>query len=400
MNLSNEQAQMLHLLDIAMHPSKISNQKLKEFDVSNWDEILNEMKLHTVDTIISDLIMDLPLSQESQMECMKRTATSVKRFYSILMEQEEIMDLFEEEGISSVVLKGSAAAIYYPRPEYRCMGDIDIIVDKEDYDKAFACLCDNGYIHDKGSGMYKRHESFYSSEGTEVELHRYFSDRFESDKEKILDEYILSAVYKREQKELNDFSFYMLPPLENGLVLLVHIAHHLSTGLGLRQILDWMAYVETHLDDVFWKEQFCEAAEKVGLKALAETTTLLCKEYLGLDKTVTWCNQADKELADDLLEYILDKGNFGRRDSVSNLTVHTMRYFNNPISAMKYLTKGGIVHWKAAQKHKILVPFAWIYQIGHLINMGLNRKENVSTFIEETKQSKRESNLLNNLKDK
>ena len=48
-------------------------------------------------------------------------------------------------GTIIVILKGTSAAQYYPYPEYRTMGDIDIMTRREDYDIACKQLMDNGY---------------------------------------------------------------------------------------------------------------------------------------------------------------------------------------------------------------------------------------------------------------
>lgn len=51
--------------------------------------------------------------------------------------------------------------------------------------------------------------------------------------------------------------FLMLPPLANGMVLLVHLAQHLKTRLGIRQVIDWMLFVKNELNNEFWDHSFC-----------------------------------------------------------------------------------------------------------------------------------------------
>lgn len=164
------------------------------------------------------------------------------------------------------------------------------------------------------------------------------------------------------------------------------------------KVIDWMMFVSKELSDEVWDEKFCSLTEAIGMRKLAETVTYMCKKYLGLSEDITWCDKADDDLADELMEYVLSRGNFGRKiegDSANVLTIlHTL---HNPISAMKYLTAGGLFHWKAAQKYKILRPFCWIYQIGHIIRKGLSRKEGLGTFSNELKQSNREVDLLKRL---
>ena len=57
-----------------------------------------------------------------------------------------------------------------------------------------------------------------------------------------------------EKVELDDFLIPVLPSLQNGLVLMLHIVKHLKSGLGLRQIIDWMMYVDKQLDNEKWEE--------------------------------------------------------------------------------------------------------------------------------------------------
>lgn len=60
----------------------------------------------------------------------------------------------------------------------------------------------------------------------------------------------------------------VLPPLENGLVLLAHVNQHLGSGLGLRQILDWQMFVDAHLTDELWERGFQHAAQQIGMEKL------------------------------------------------------------------------------------------------------------------------------------
>lgn len=124
-----------------------------------------------------------------------------------------------------------------------------------------------------------------------------------------------------------------------------------------------------------------------------ETTTLLCKKSFGLPN-VTWCDCANADLADELLSYLFDKGNFGKKQEYSsNATVSVLHHLQDPKAAFRYLTAGGLIHWKAAQKYKILRLFAWIYQIGHLIHMGIKRHVGINVFSSEMRKSMGEADF-------
>lgn len=196
---------------------------------------------------------------------------------------------------------------------------------------------------------------------------------------------------------MNGYKISVLPILENGLVLLGHINQHIGSGLGLRQIIDWMCYAEKHLSDEFWNNEFSEASEKIGMKSLAVTVTAMCRKYLSFESEITWCNNADESLCDELMEYILAHGNFGRKDSTGSRTVTVFRWFHNPIYGFKKCQEIGCKTWSVLKKHKWLTPFAWMYQIFRFINHGFKRGVTFSSARKNKKQELSETEFLKKL---
>lgn len=390
-NLDSVQRDMLSLLSCAL-----SGREAQPVSVDNWPAVLEELKKQAVHVLVADQIQQLGLTAEETNAYLQLTGVNLRIFHELMMDQQAVIQLLNAADISAVVLKGAAAAVYYPVPEYRCMGDIDIIVPPNQFDKAFELLCQSGYQKEQELADVGRHAEFQTATGAKIELHRYFSSSGNAVQDKSLNDAIYNGIENLTVQNIHGYSVPMLPAPENGLVLLSHINQHLSGGIGLRQIADWMLYVRRELPDEQW-ERFCPMAEAIGMRKLAETTTYMCKKYLNLSG-ISWCDSADDGLADELMEYILDNGNFGRKYSTgSRTTMSVMHKFRNPVSAFRYLTDGGMCHWKAAQKHKWLKMFAWIYQIGHLIRMGLKRDVKFDSFANELEQSHREADLLTRL---
>ena len=401
----------------------INDYDLSSLDVSGlvscWDEVYGELQAQTVHNLPTEYMLRLPLSSEQRNAVFQYTAIGIKNFHNVMRTQSEVISLLSEAGIPVAVLKGGAAAMYYPHPQFRQMGDIDIIVPRDDFDRAFDLMVSNGYYHDASvDAMYRRHASLWSGTGVEVELHRYFSVSDSGEFDKRMDEFIFEGLANCSSVDVGGYSVSVLPSMVNGLVLLAHINHHLHSGLGLRQIVDWMCFVKSCLDDNAWSGQFCSMAEQVGLKRLAIVTTRMCKIYLRLDG-VTWCDAefvdsvdggVDRgaggqteidETAGLLLDYIFAKGNFGRKDD-SNLgngtvAVSTMHNLRNPVAFWRYLNQAGQFHWRATQKYPFLKPFAWIYQIGHIIRVSIKRRAGVRQLSAEMKRSRREVELMKRL---
>ena len=196
--------------------------------------------------------------------------------------------------------------------------------------------------------------------------------------------------------ELSGHAFPMLPPMENGMVLLAHVAQHLRNGLGLRQMIDWMMYVHACMTDVFWEREFRPAAADCGLETLAITSTRLCKKHLGLPDPVTWCVGADEELVDDLLENLLVTGNFGHVHG-SGSSVETVATNIKRTGLFRYLQQQGERNWTAYQNHKSLKPLCWTYQICRYVRRGFGTGRSGAELARDFNRSQSRYELLTRL---
>lgn len=359
-----------------------------------WSDLLDEMDKQAVSCIPGRIIDSLDLDSRQYTDYQTRIGDNLRSFYGILAAQSKVLDLFKTNDIPVVVLKGAAAAMYYPKADLRSMGDIDLIVLPEDFDRAHALLSRAGY-REESNEKYQRHAKFFDTLDHEIELHRFFSSSQNATANQVVDSIVFDGIRGREWADVFGFKIPVLPPMANGIVLLEHINHHLSSGLGLRQIIDWMMYVKTHLDDDLWNSSFRTAAESIGLGRLAEVVTAMCRKYLGLRIDSNWYSSVENELCDELMAYILSRGNFGRAESFSSkASTNVLVQFRNPVSAFRYLQAGGRYHWKAIKQHPWLGHIAWIYQICHLVKMGLKHGIGLKTVSGSSSKAGRTANLI------
>ena len=216
-------------------------------------------------------------------------------------------------------------------------------------------------------------------------MHRYFSS---DDRQKAVDRYIENA--KLVRGKIRDTEFWMLPELENGLVLLVHLRQHLYEGLGLRQVFDWMMYVHACLDHQGW-QMFRPYAEELGLERLALVATYLCRKYFGLD--VDWCGDND-EAADMLMNNIIQSGNFGHTHG-SGRDVERVVVNIKKKGMFHYLQQAGEFNWRdTISAHPYLRPFAWFFQIFRYIRQAKSSGRIGSTLKDDLKRSNERYELL------
>ena len=357
----------------------------------DWKKVYNELQDQAVPNLCADLLGDV--DPENTIYYIREAARNIRFWHDLAKQQEQLCQDLKDAGVPCVILKGSSAAQYYPQPERRTMGDIDLLVLPDDFDRAQKYFQTDWEFHHVDS----RHATF-RNKSTIVELHR----RFSAFRSQELRDYLDNAIYEDAKQEifctLNRYTFPTLSRKTNGLVLLTHINSHMEKGLGLRQIIDWMMYVNQELDDGFWHSEFCEAARYMHLEKLAVTVTRMCQMYLGLREDITWCQGADEELCKDLLDHTFRQGNFGRKlPQKLNLAVRVLSTSKNIPVFFREMQRRGMITWPAAQKHRILRPFAWVHQIFRYIRLGFQQKHPLRYALQALKSEKKQDSLLDRL---
>ncbi len=352
--------------------SSLWNTQVEDFVVTEED--YQEMKAHAIvalpASILSKVAMPNDIRANWQSAILHQIAYNVNCRYV----ESRIPIL-----VPYLILKGTSAAQYYLHPEYRTLGDIDIITRREDFDTAYQELLDNGYRVvkelDREIGLAKN--------DVMIELHHRFALLNDPIRSKYLDDIILENINPT----------HVLPDLVNGLVLIEHINQHLEGGLGLRHIIDWMMFVNKCLTDDHWPA-FYDMAEKIGLGKLSIVCTRMCEIYLGLSEH-TWCKDADTALCKDLMDYVLACGNFGNKKiSDADIAENVFAYASTPKMVFQLLQKRGLANWKAAKKYSFLRPFAWIYQAFRYAFRGLRRDEATVKLKDEYNNAKRRNAMF------
>lgn len=358
----------------------------------DWAQICRELEFQTVLSLPADLMDKLDMPLEIRDGWRRKHMGQVYQGYRNVAEQDALSELFGKHGVSYVIVKGTAAAMYYPEPAYRSMGDVDAIVAEKDYAAAQELLRAHGY-EEKSKGAQSR-DCAYKRYGVDFEIHQRFSYG-SSERDRRLDTMIAEAIKRRETYQTQEGAYEGLPHRENGIVLLEHINQHLEAGLGLRQIVDWMMYVSRCLHDDAWPA-FRDEAMRVGLHELALVVTKMCQMHLGLPrKGITWCDAADGELCDQLLEYLFQSGNFGYKDTGSSAAVNALSRSRDGL--FRNLQRSGERNWKLLKTYPWLRPFAWLYQVFRYARKGLARKNPIRSLKSDLERSKKLNDMLTRL---
>lgn len=379
--MSNEEQALLALLRASLFgiPPQIPPD-------TDWAAVMREADAQTVFGLVAQAV---PAEEYPHWKPAERRV--VANFAQKLYAEQELLALFSEAGIPLSILKGNAAAIYYPTPSRRWMGDVDFIVPQARFAEAKALLLDAGYVLRDGEQASEERDMPFFRNGIEVELHSRFSDP-DCD----IERYIVEGLAHLETGCVDGHSFPMLPKLANGLVLLAHMRHHLQMSMGLRQVIDWMMYVDRVLSDAFWQEAFSAAAKDTGLETLAVVATRMCQKYLGLREDISWCKDADDALCDGLLALLLSSGNFGNKNGVGG-RVEKIATTMRKEGFLRYIQKAGETNWEAYHRHPCLRPFCWIYQLGRYAKQRIGTGRKNTQVLDDLNRSRSRYELLKKL---
>lgn len=352
-SLDKEQIYLLELIKASLF-----GKNLEIPDDVNWEKVFEAAKKQCLVPMITCCV-----PAEHKAEWSNHSVQFKAYFMQMIYAQNSLVKLLSDNNIPFVILKGTAAAVYYPNPLLRTFGDIDFYVAEDNVEFVLTLLKSNGYIFISNNDRHYEFEKY----GIDFELHYKFSCNHYND----IDSLILHGLNKTVEYRIDKNCFPGLPACENGLVLLGHIMQHLKTsGLGLRQIIDWMLFVHKELDDSTWESSFRSYAVESGLEKLAITVTAMCKKWLGLSDSITWCNSADEKIVDQFFLRILSEGNLG----FDSIPYDTVKRNIETMGLFKYLQWAGKVNWQLAQKYVVLRPFAWLYQLFRYVGISIKSK--------------------------
>jgi hypothetical protein len=212
-----------------------------------------------------------------------------------------------------VLVKGQSLAQDYPDPERRQPGDIDLLLLPESYEAAKAVLLPRATdVEEEKPGIWHQGLHFRS---VEVEIHGSISTLMSRKLDRKL------AALLREEFRTGTFPSVSIggtaipvPSADlNAVYVFVHfLQHYWSSGVGLRQLVDWMTFVSVHKRDIH-PVILEKRLEELGLLRLWRTFTGFAQEYLGCPaEKLPLAAEPDPGRNARIWEYVRRCGNFGK----------------------------------------------------------------------------------------
>ncbi len=272
----------------------------------------------------------------------------------------ELAAFYQRAGYQMMLLKGYGLSKYWPIPNHRPTGDIDIYLmhlnsdGKEKSQPAWKCA-DKLMTEKLGIQVDNshHHHSVFTYKGIMVEnhydfinVHSHRSNRW------IENEFKTLALTRNEEYTFDNGAKLLFPsPLLNCLFVARHNASHFAAEhLNLRQLLDWALFVEERHKDIDW-DYFWSMAKKMGMEKFVLCMAFIAIGQLAFEKDLFHIpnefkdfQKCEHDLIDKVLDNILhptDEANDGKGIAYvinryklwkSNLWKHRIVYSDSVVS--------------------------------------------------------------------
>lgn len=243
----------------------------------------------------------------------------------------ELIEEMRSQGIYTLLVKGQGLAQCYSQPNWRSSGDVDLLLSKDNYEKAKAFILPKGVLTEpEESG--KKHLAMQVGQWA-VELHGTLRVGLSKRVDRMLDNVQHDIFYGGQVRSwMNGRTQVFLPAANEDVVyVFAHILQHFyKGGIGLRQICDWCRLLYTYRNSLNY-ELLEQRIKSAGLMSEWKTFGALAIEYLGFPKDSmplldVICKKEDgrwRKKADRIMEFILKSGNMGHNRDNSYFQKHS-----------------------------------------------------------------------------
>lgn len=348
--MKKEQIEFLNLLRDYINDIK------GEYYFENWDIVAEYARKHQVEAIMYIQTKN-PLFRSSfaiQLFCSTERSYRINELKSIL------------KGIDYIILKGEEIAKFYPNPELRTMGDIDVLIKEKDRNYVDIKLKQENYIF---LGSWKK-EWKYRKGSLLLEVHTDMI-HYSTGKEKA--ERYFTNVWNYYYDEKLDWNFHFL-------FLIQHLKEHfVGAEVGFRQFMDIAiitksSYGESYnILDLDWK-WIENQLKEVDLLGFAQTVFAFNERWFDVDSPFV-TQSISEDFFEEASSKIFEDGIYGCSISENDREISRRMYYEK-LSVGKAKWKYRleeifpkfeeickVPYCSYVKNNKVLLPIAWIHRI-------------------------------------
>ena len=322
---------------------------------TEFEELMEMAGEQTVTGLVGDCLIknNIKLEREDALGLYAKMKAIEKANARVNENLVSFVNFMERKGIDYIIVKGQVAGSFYPNPDARMSGDVDLYFVGDNYQK-IKSLVEQRLGKQLSKLSDGKHVEFEVN-GVIFELHDKLSRLATRKHQAYWDQMIDNAILEgTDTVIINGKEIKTLSATYNAMYIFVHLFYHMTaSGVGLRQLCDWaMILAQSAFQDSSSKFQVKNVNDNVNanlnpnkksslnredlggslkelgyLKAYKAMGAFLV-EYLGLpeEQFPFVLTEKDRKWVETIKKNILKRGNFGRTGrKVKNLGVlHSM----------------------------------------------------------------------------
>ena len=235
----------------------------------------------------------------------------------------QLIEKLRQEDIYALLVKGQGIAQCYERPLWRACGDVDLLLDAKNFEKAegyFDSIANSRSL-ETAKNKERLHQEYQIGDWA-VELHGTMHANLSRQMDRVIDQVQDDTFSKKQVRIWKDGETDVALPCPDNDVIFVcsHILQHLFfEGIGLRQICDWCRLLWTYKESLN-RELLESRLRAMGVMSEWKILAAFAVKYLGMPADAmpfydVGCKMYDVR-AERLMRFILKVGNFGHNREV------------------------------------------------------------------------------------
>ena len=326
----------------------------------NPEALVKLAKYHSVENLVAEVLSKSSiLPAEVSKELTEMQSLLIVKDANQELEVNNLINLFEENRISVIMLKGWLMKNLYPRTDMRSMADTDIFIKESDQQTVHNIIKNQGYSVVSYGG--KKDNVYVKKPFSTLEMHKNLFMYEDNWNEIFNNENSETFIWKRVKKISGYEHIYQMDDELFFVYMIAHIAKHLldDGGIGIRAMLDvWLFMKKTpNLNlDIVYKD-----LKKLNLCSFSDKVIELTEYWF--DKKISASNTIE-----EFSDYILKCGVYGNSNNFV-ATKEELICFEKP-SKIKYVFRRAFpkiedmkVRYPQLNKNIWLLPVLYIKRL-------------------------------------
>lgn len=326
---------------------------------ADWKQLQHLAHINNLTGVFDYMAMTYDLCPEAAASMRQVCMATITGYANRAAMAEMLSGELTRQGIDHILMKGYVLRDYFPVPELRAFGDIDLVIRREDRAKSHELMLQLGYqvkndwepvySYKKPREHYEFHTELLETDISDrMDFRRYFADPWQ-------------------YAEAAGEHCYRFRPEFHFLYLLVHLAKHIhGSGAGIRLYMDIAAFARHFGNDLDWNWIRGEL-EKLQFTDFAGTVLDFVQRYFGIGSPIT-PGTTDAGTLEALAEFTVSGGVFGRsgHDSAA-MTMKSEKPETTRLGAVlrKLFPAAKTIEsrYTYLQGRPWLLPVAWIHRL-------------------------------------